>query len=63
MSFDAGAAIGAGLIGGAAMSVILYTGIAMMPNRMRMNLFLMLGTMMFRNRGMAYMTGGMIHSA
>ena len=62
MSFDAGAAIGAGLIGGAAMSVILYMGIAMMPNQMRMNLFLMLGTMMFRNRGMAYMTGGMMHA-
>ena len=31
MSFDAGAAVGAGLIAGAVMSVLLYTGIAMMP--------------------------------
>ncbi len=44
MSFDGGAAIGAGLIAGAVMSVLLYMGIAMMPRQMKMNLFLMLGT-------------------
>lgn len=50
MSFDAGAAIGAGLIAGAVMSVLLYMGIAMMPRQMKMNLFLMLGTMMVGNK-------------
>ena len=33
MSFDVGAAVGAGLIAGAVMSVLLYMGIAMMPDR------------------------------
>ncbi len=75
MSFDAGAAIGAGLIGGAVMSVLLYMGIAMMPRQMKMNLFLMLGTMMVgnnalasaseatvvSNKPMAYLAGGMMH--
>ena len=45
MSFEAIEALGAGLIGGAIMSVVLYMGIAMMPKQMKMNLFLMLGTM------------------
>jgi hypothetical protein len=62
MSFDAGAAVGAGLIGGAVMSMLLYMGIAMMPRQMKMNLFLMLGTMMFRDRMMAYMAGAMMHA-
>ena len=63
MNFDAGAAVGAGLIGGAVMSVLLYMGIGMMPRQMKMNLFLMLGTMVFRNRPMAYATGAMMHAA
>ena len=62
MEFDAGAAIGAGLIGGAAMSGLLYMGIGMMPRQMRMNLFLMLGTMVFRDRGLALVAGGMMHA-
>lgn len=63
MSFDGGAAAGAGLIGGAAMSVLLYLGIAMMPRQMKMNLFLMLGTMVFRrDRAMAYAGGAMMHA-
>ncbi len=75
MSFDGGAAIGAGLIAGAVMSVLLYIGIAMMPRKMKMNLFLMLGTMMVGNNAlastteatvvsnklMAYAAGGMMH--
>ena len=61
MSFEAGPAIGAGLIGGAMMSALLYMGIGMMPRQMRMNLFLMLGTMMFRNKGSAYVAGAMMH--
>ena len=43
MSFDVGAAVGAGLIVGAVMSVLLYMGIAMMPRQMKMNLFLIWG--------------------
>lgn len=61
MSFDGGAAVLAGLIGGAVMSALLYMGIATMPRQMRMNLFLMLGTMMFRDRNMAYGAGAMAH--
>ena len=62
MDFEGGAAIGAGLIGGAAMGVLLYMGIAMMPRQMKMNLFLMLGTMIFRNTTLAYMAGAMMHA-
>ena len=63
MSFDGGAAVGAGLIGGAIMSALLYMSIAMMPRQMKMNLFLMLGTMMFEDRKMAYVAGAMMHGA
>ena len=62
MSFDGGAAVGAGLIGGAVMSMLLYMGIGMMPRQMKMNLFLMLGTMMVRNKPMAYVAGAMMHA-
>ena len=61
MEFDAGAAIVAGIIGGVIMSVALYMGIAMMPRQMKMNLFLMLGTMMVRDTKMAYVAGAMMH--
>lgn len=75
MSFDVGAAVGAGLIAGAVMSVLLYMGIAMMPRQMKMNLFLMLGTMMVGNKALmstpeatvvsnkplAYGAGAMMH--
>ena len=63
MDFDGGAAIGAGLIAGAVMSGLLYMGIGMMPRQMRMNLFLMLGTMMVRDRSMAYLAGATMHGA
>ena len=35
MSFDSGAAVVAGLIGGTAMSALLYMGMAMMPRQMK----------------------------
>ena len=61
--FDILGAIVAGLVGGAAMSVILYMGIAMMPGQMKMNLFLLLGTMMGGRPGpMTYVMGAMIHA-
>ncbi len=58
MDFDATAAIIAGLIAGAIMVVPLYMGLAMMPSQMKMNLFLLLGTMMLTSKPMAYATGG-----
>ena len=61
MDFDGGAAVGAGLIAGAVMSVLLYMGVGMMPRQMKMNLFLMLGTMMVRDRSIAYVAGAMMH--
>jgi hypothetical protein len=62
MDFEIGWAIGAGLIGGAAMTVILYMGIAIMPNQMRMNLLLLLGTMVLPVGPLAYVVGAMIHA-
>ena len=62
MSFEA--AIYAGLIGGAAMVIPLYMGIAMIPSQMKMNLFLLLGTMMIFKGGMtAYAAGAMTYTA
>jgi len=46
VEFDALAAIIAGLIGGGVMATLLYMGIAMMPDKTRMNLFRLLGTML-----------------
>lgn len=63
MSFDPASAIYAGLIGGAAMVIPLYMGIAIIPNQMKMNLLLLLGTMMmFKGGMMAYAAGAMIHA-
>ena len=62
MDFDGGAAVGAGLIAGSAMSMLLYMGIAMMPGQMKMNLFRMLGTMMFSDGPMVYVAGAMMHA-
>ena len=63
MDFSPGAAIGAGVIGGTAMVIFLYMGIAIMPRQMRMNLLLMLGTMMLPAGAMAYLAGAMMHAA
>jgi len=38
VDFEAGPAVLAGLIGGAAMAVILYMGIFMLPRQMKMNM-------------------------
>ncbi|MDP6421402.1 MAG: hypothetical protein FI707_16230 [SAR202 cluster bacterium] len=61
MDFNAAAAIVAGLGGGAVMSAFLYMGIGMMPKQMKMNLFLLLGTMMVQDKRMAYVAGAMMH--
>ena len=61
VDFELGPAIGAGLVGAVAMLVLLYAGMAMMPDRMRMNLLLLLGTMMGVRAPAAYVVGLMIH--
>ena len=62
MDFEPGWAILAGLIGGAVMAVILYMGIFMLPQQMKMNLFLMLGTMMLPVGAAAIVMGAMVHA-
>lgn len=64
MQYEVAAAAGAGLIGGVAMVVPLYMGRAMMPAQMRMDLLLLLGTMVPApvSRAMAYGLGGMMHA-
>lgn len=61
MDFEIGPAIAAGLVGGGVMIMMLYAGIVMMPKQMRMNLLLMLGTMMGFSGSMAYIVGLMMH--
>ena len=61
MGFDGGAAAGAGPVGGVVMSMLLYAGIAMMPRQMSVNLFRMLGTMVFRDNAKAYVAGAVMH--
>ncbi len=62
MDFSLGAAAGAGLVGGASMTVVLYMGILMMPRQMKMNLLLLLGTMVVPAGVTAYVAGAMIHA-
>jgi len=58
---DFGAAIVAGVVGTVVMTAILYMGMAMMPRQITMNLLYMLGTMMTRDKVMAYGIGTMMH--
>lgn len=62
MNFEPGWAILAGLIGGAAMAMILYAGILMMPRQMKMNVFMLLGSMMLPVGPAALFVGGMMHA-
>ncbi|MBI2856271.1 MAG: hypothetical protein HYX93_05430 [Chloroflexi bacterium] len=62
MDYNAGAAVGAGIVGAVAMAAVLYMGIAMMPRQMTMNLLYMLGTMMTRATVPAYVAGAMMHA-
>lgn len=61
MDFEPGWAILAGLIGGAVMAVIVYMGIAMMPQQMKMNIFMLLGSMALPVGAVAFVMGGMMH--
>ncbi len=62
MDFEPEWAILAGLCGGAVMAVILYMGIIMMPQQMKMNLFMMLGSMMLPVGAAAFVMGAMVHA-
>lgn len=61
MEWDAGAAVIAGLVGTAVMTMVLYMGIAMMPRQMTMNILYMEGSMVARALMPAYVLGGMMH--
>lgn len=64
MDYDIAAAVGAGVLAGTVMAVPMYMGRAMMPAQMRMDLFLLLGTMMTPriDRAAAYVMGAMMHA-
>lgn len=62
MDFEAGDAVLAGLIGGAAMAAILYMGIAMLPQQMKMNMFMLLGSMALPVGAGAFLMGAMVHA-
>ena len=59
---NVGVAILGGIIGGTAMIAVLYMMIWLMPKEMKMNLLLMLGTMMVPIGAMAYLVGLMMHA-
>ena len=59
---DIGAAILGGLVGGGVMIALLYMGMMMMPQQMKMNLLLLLGTMLVPVGAAAYMVGLMMHA-
>lgn len=61
MDFEPGYAILAGLIGGTVMAALLYMGILMAPQQMKMNLFAMLGTMVLPAGTAAFLMGAMVH--
>ncbi len=65
MDYSVGAAIAAGAVATVAMTAMLYMGMALMPRQMPMNILYMLGTMpgtmMSRNKMMAYVAGTMMH--
>ncbi len=61
MDYSFGAAIAAGVLATVVMTAMLYMGMALMPRQMPMNILYMLGTMMSRNKMMAYVAGTMMH--
>ncbi len=62
VDFEPGWAILAGLIAGGVMAAILYMGNFMLPNQMKMNLFMMLGSMMLPVGAAAFLMGAMMHA-
>jgi hypothetical protein len=61
VNFEVGPAVAAGLVAGGVMVALLYMGIATMPDKMRMNLLLLLGSMTGASGSAAYATGLMMH--
>lgn len=61
MDFNIGAAIIAGVVATVVMTIVMYMGRAVMPQQMPMNILHMLGTMMTRSTGPAYIMGAMMH--
>ena len=59
---NVGVAILGGIIGGTAMIAVLYPMLWLKPKEMKMNLLLMLGTMMVPIGAMAYLVGLMMHT-
>jgi hypothetical protein len=62
MDFEPGYAVLAGLIGGGVMAIMLYMGILLLPQQMKMNLFAMLGTMVLPAGAAAFVMGAMVHA-
>lgn len=62
MDLEPGWAVVAGLIGGAAMAVILYMGIFMMPRQMKMNMLMLLGDHYLPPGAVAFLMGAMVHA-
>ena len=62
MDFEPEWAILAGLVGGAVMAIMLYMGNILMPQQMKMNLFMMLGTMVLPVGAAAFLMGAMVHA-
>ncbi len=61
MDWNAGAAVGAGLVATAVMTAIMYMGLGLMPRQMSMNILHMMGTMMSRSTMPIYVIGAMMH--
>lgn len=62
VEFEAGPAAISGLLGGAAMFVLLYGAMAMMPRVMRMNMMALLGGMLGLTGAVGFAGGTMIHA-
>ena len=50
------------MIVGGVMTAFLYMGMAMMPSQMKMNLLYLLGSMMVKQKVLAYVAGAMMHA-
>ena len=61
MDFNGGAAVSAGVLAGLIMLVPIYMGLVMMPDKMKMDLLKLLGTMMLPRSAMMYPMGLATH--
>ena len=63
LEFSGGSAVGAGILATLVMTAVMYMGKFMMPKQMPMDLLYMLGSMMTKDRNIAYAMGAMAHAA